>query len=213
MNNMKTLIVVLAIAMPAAAQQSYSPYVDRDYPENVYWGDTHVHTYLSADAYGLGTRITPDQAYRFAKGETIRATGGDDVTIRRPLDFLMVSDHAENLGVVPALVAGDQRLLASEEGQKLAKVRADLSELPALPDVLRAKTLDEFITGATPLLLGKVGGDFGIDDLFKREVWEGVVAVAERHNNPGKFTTFAGYEYSSAPPGIAPQCTVCWRTN
>ena len=66
---MKTLIAVLTIAMPAAAQQSYSPYVDRDYPENVYWGDTHVHTYLSADAYGLGTRITPDQAYRFAKGE------------------------------------------------------------------------------------------------------------------------------------------------
>ena len=194
---MKTLIVVLAIAMPAAAQQSYSPYVDRDYPENVYWGDTHVHTYLSADAYGLGTRITPDQAYRFAKGETIRATGGDDVRMRRPLDFLLVADHAENLGVVPALVAGDRRLLSSEKGQKTAKVLADA---PALPDVLRAKTLDEYNAGSTAL--GKLGGDYGVDDVFKREVWKGVVAVAERHNNPGKFTTFAGYEYSSAPPGL-----------
>ena len=63
------LIALLAIAMPVAAEQSYSPYVDRNYPENVYWGDTHLHTYLSGDAYSLGTTITPDQAYRFAKGD------------------------------------------------------------------------------------------------------------------------------------------------
>jgi hypothetical protein len=193
---MKNLIALLAIAMPAMAQQSYSPYIDRDYPENVYWGDTHVHTYLSADAYGLGTRTTPDEAYRFAKGETIRATGGDDVTIRRPLDFLMVADHAANLGVLPALVGGDQRLLSSEKGQELAKVRADLSARPALRDVLRAKTLDEYNAGSAAL--GKVGGDYGIDEEFKREAWQNVVTVAERHNNPGKFTTFAGYEYSPA---------------
>ena len=195
---MKNLVALLAIAMPAVAQEPYSPYVDRDYPENVYWGDTHVHTYLSSDAYGLGTRTTPDEAYRFAKGETIRATGGDDVTIRRPLDFLMVADHAANLGVLPALVGGDPRLLASEKGQALAKVRADLSARPALRDVLRAKTLDEYNAGTAAL--GKVGGDYGIDEVFKREAWQNVVTVAERHNNPGKFTTFAGYEYS--PSGL-----------
>ncbi len=197
---MKRLIVLLAVALPAAAEQPYSPYVDRDYPENVYWGDTHVHTYLSADAYGMGTRTTPDEAYRFARGETIRATGGDDAKLRRPLDFLMVSDHAANMGVVPALVAGDERLLAAKEQEKLADVLADLSELPALPDVLRAKTQEEFIAGATPLLLGKVGGNFGIDDRFKRDVWKDVVAIAERYNDPGTFTTFAGYEYS--PSGL-----------
>ena len=197
---MKRLIVILAIALPTAAQEPYSPYVNRDYPENVYWGDTHVHTYLSADAYGMGTRTTPDQAYRFARGETIRATGGGDAKLRRPLDFLMVSDHATNLGVVPALVAGDEQLLTAKEKEKLADVLANLSELPALPDVLRAKTLDEFIDGSTPLQMGKVGGNFGIDDRFKRRVWEDVVAIAERYNDPGRFTTFAGYEYS--PPGL-----------
>ena len=193
------LIALLAIAMPVAAEQSYSPYVDRNYPENVYWGDTHLHTYLSGDAYSLGTTITPDQAYRFAKGETIRATGGDDVRMRRPLDFLMVADHAENLGALPALVAGDPSLLSTEHGKKFAKVLADS---PALPDVLRAKTLDEYNAGSMALSMAKGawGGEYGIGDEFKREVWESVVGVAEKHNDPGKFTTFAGYEYSSNPP-------------
>ncbi len=193
------LIALLAIAMPVAAEQSYSPYADRNYPENVYWGDTHLHTYLSGDAYSLGTTITPDQAYRFAKGETIRATGGDDVRMRRPLDFLMVADHAENLGAVPLLDAGDPRLLSTEHGKKFAKV---LAESPALPDVLRAKTLDEYNAGSMALntAKGAWGGEYGIGDEFKREIWESVVGVAEKHNDPGKFTTFAGYEYSSNPP-------------
>ena len=196
---MKSLIALLAIAMPTIAQHSYSPYVDRNYPDTVYWGDTHLHTYLSGDAYSLGTTITPDQAYRFAKGETTRATGGDDVRMRRPLDFLMVADHAENLGALPALVAGDQRLLSSEHGPRFAKV---LAEAPALPDVLRAKTPEEYNAGSMALgqAKGAWGGEYGIDDVFKREVWESVVAVAERHNAPGQFTTFAGYEYSSNPP-------------
>ncbi len=79
---------IMAISMTLSAEQSYSPYVNRDYPENVYWGDTHLHTYLSGDAYSFGATITPDQAYRFAKGETIRADGGEDVRIRRHLDFI-----------------------------------------------------------------------------------------------------------------------------
>ncbi len=79
---------IMAISMTLSAEQSYSPYVNSDYPENVYWGDTHLHTYLSGDAYSFGATITPDQAYRFAKGETIRADGGEDVRIRRPLDFI-----------------------------------------------------------------------------------------------------------------------------
>ncbi len=196
---MKKLIALLAIALPVTAEQSYSPYVDRNYPENVYWGDTHLHTYLSSDAYLLGTIITPDQAYRFAKGEAIRATGGDDVRIRKPLDFLMVADHAENLGAIPALVAGNKHLAATEHGKKIAAV---LAGLPALPDVLRARTRDEFDKGNMAISKAKSakGGDFGIDDEFKLEVWKQVVAIAEKHNDPGKFTTFAGYEYSSSPP-------------
>ncbi len=193
------MLLICSITATTGAGKPYSPPLRQDYPNNLYWGDTHLHTYLSSDAYLLGTTITPDQAYRFAKGETIRATGGDDVRIRQPLDFLMVADHSENLGAIPAIVAGNKRLAATEHGKKVAAV---LAGLPALPDILRARTRDEFDQGNMAFTRAKSAkaGDFDLDDEFKREVWGQVVAVAEKHNDPGKFTTFAGYEYSSSPP-------------
>ena len=78
------------------------------YPNNLYWGDTHVHTYLSSDAYSTGTRITLDQAYRFAKGERVIASGGRYASLRRPLDFLMIADHAEDMGAFAALSEGEK---------------------------------------------------------------------------------------------------------
>ena len=90
---MKHLIVLLAISMPALAQQSYSPFVGRDYPNAVYWGDTHVHTKESWDAFSSGARLGREEAYRFAKGEVVTAHNGQQTRIRRPLDFLVVADH------------------------------------------------------------------------------------------------------------------------
>ena len=197
------LILVLITSLTASvnAAEPYSPPLRQDYPDNLYWGDTHVHTYLSPDAYPLGSRVTPDEAYRFAKGETILASGGDKVRLQRPLDFLMVSDHAENMGVMPRLAAGDPRLLKTEDGRRYFKLFA---ELPTLHDVLKARSLDEYQTKNMALATAKAakGGDYGIDTDFRREVWEGVVAIAEKHNDPGKFTTFAGYEYSSSTPAM-----------
>ena len=109
------LIATASISLTALAEP-YSPAVRDTFPDNVYWGDTHVHTFFSGDAYSMGNSVTPDEAYRFARGETIRATGGEDVRLQRPLDFLMVADHAENLGVLPRLVAGDARLMESPHG-------------------------------------------------------------------------------------------------
>jgi len=180
------------------AAEPYSPAVERDYPENVYWGDTHLHTYLSADAFSLGTLTTPDTAYRFAKGETVRATGGEEVRLRRPLDFLMVSDHAENLGVVPRLAAGDPELLESNDGRRILEL---LNARPPLPDLLRAESLEEYEAGTRALGNAKqaMGADYGLDDDFVRDVWKGVIEAAEKHNDPGRFTTFVGYEYTSSP--------------
>lgn len=191
------LISLCALSLSTHGAEPYSPYVNQSWPEYVYWGDTHLHTYLSADAFALGTRITPDEAYRFAKGETIRATGGGEVRLQVPLDFLMVADHAENLGVLRRLAAGDPELRITEDGKRFAKVLADA---PELTDLLSADTLEEFNAGSQYLINAKStkGGDYGIDENFKRGVWFGVIDIAEKHNNPGKFTTFVGYEYSSA---------------
>jgi hypothetical protein len=201
---MKFIPVFLALlftlaSVSATAEKSYSPPVDRNYPDNVYWGDTHLHTYLSGDAYSMGTSVTPDQAYRFAKGETVRATGGDEVRLKRPLDFMMVADHAENLGALPALVAGDAQLLKSKDGQRFREM---LINRPALPDVIKAATQEEYDAGNLALMTAKGAhsGNYGINENFKRKVWHGVIDIAEKHNDPGRFTTFAGYEYSSNPP-------------
>ena len=194
------LILILSLVAAANAAEPYAPPVSQDYPNNVYWGDTHVHTYLSGDAFGMGTRTTPDQAYRFAKGETIRATGGGEARLRRRLDFLMVSDHAENLGVAPRLAAGDPDLLKAADSQRHFEV---LSGAPAVSDVLGAKSIEDYNAGNQALGMAKTPrGDYGIDDDFRLDVWRSVVAAAEKHNDPGRFTTFAGYEYSSSSPAM-----------
>ncbi len=168
-----------------AASESYSPYPDLDFPRNVYWGDTHLHTALSPDAYLSGNRLTPDDAYEFAKGAILRGHNGMDIRLRRPLDFLVVSDHAAYLGVLPALAAEDPVLMASEEGARWAK---GLAENPAL-------IIAEFVRTLF------ANDDVLNNEAFERSIWQTVIENAERHNDPGKFTAFIGYEYTSMPNG------------
>ena len=189
-------IGAVALAAPLLASASADAH-----PDTVYWGDTHVHTYLSGDAFGMGTRLTPDEAYRFAKGQPVTATGGAQARLNRPLDFLLIADHAENMGVLPKLASGDPRLLATEDGERWA---AFFATAPALSAALNADDLEAHNAAAKVLLAGKGAwnADFRLDDAFRREVWHEVIDAAERHNDPGTFTTFAGYEYSSSDPAM-----------
>ena len=82
------------------AKRGYSPYAGRKYPTRVYFGDTHHHTNNSGDAFMGGNSLTPEQAYRFARGEEVISSTGVPAKLSRPLDFLVVSDHAEGLGVM-----------------------------------------------------------------------------------------------------------------
>tara|TARA_A100001015_G_scaffold282531_1_gene346899 strand:- start:504 stop:2261 length:1758 start_codon:yes stop_codon:yes gene_type:complete len=154
-----------------------------------------VHTHLSADAYPLGSRTTPDEAYRFAKGEQV-ISNGLVAQLATPLDFLMVSDHAENMGVFPRIAAGDPSLLKTESGRTVFK---KLKNLPPADEVLASETEQDFRAGAEALSDGKAmkASGFIIDKEFKQHVWHSVVDMAEKHNDPGNFTTFSGYEYSS----------------
>jgi hypothetical protein len=96
----------------------YSPNADRHFPERVYWGDTHLHTAISLDAGAAGCRLGPREAYRFAKGEQVVASSGQPVKLSRPLDFLVVTDHSDNMGFITDLFAGKPELLADPTGRR-----------------------------------------------------------------------------------------------
>ena len=100
------------------AQKSYSPYAGRNFATQVYFGDTHVHTGASMDAGAFGARTGPDEAFRFARGEEITAANGMKVRLSRPLDFIVVADHSDNMGFFPKLLSGDPSFLADETGKR-----------------------------------------------------------------------------------------------
>src|SRR6476469_8282292 len=107
-----------AIEKSFPAKRPYSPYAGRTFPTRVYWGDTHLHTDLSFDAGAAGCRLGPSDAYRLAKGEEVTASSGQRVKLSRPLDFLVVADHSDNMGFFPDFLAGKPEVLADPTGRK-----------------------------------------------------------------------------------------------
>ncbi len=155
---------------------------------NAYFGDLHIHTANSFDAFNFGVRATADDAYRYAKGESINHPLGYSVRLRGgPLDFYGVSDHAEYLGAVPAL---------ANPGHPLAEhPLADLIQSGDPSDAAEAfTTLGAVITQGIPV------PDLDATSVI-RSAWQANIEAAERHNKPGEFTTFIAYEYTSTPDG------------
>ncbi len=211
-------LVVLATASVASAQlplppagrdavaqkytgRAYSPYAERDFPDRVFWGDTHLHTSFSFDAGAFGNRLGVDAAYRFARGEQVTASGGQQVRLSRPLDFLVVSDHSDNMGFFPDLLAGKEHLLAvpqakdwHERIQKGEGVEVAL-ELIGL-----------FSQGRMP-----EGTLYPPDSAPYRSAWDATVDAAERFNDPGRFTAFIGYEWTSLVKGNNMHRVVIYR--
>jgi hypothetical protein len=103
-------------AFPAKA--GYSPYAGRNFPTRPYFGDTHLHTSFSMDAGAFGARLTPRDAYVFAKGNEVTSSSGQPVKLSRPLDFLVVADHSDGMGFFPLLMAGGPDLMADPQGKK-----------------------------------------------------------------------------------------------
>ena len=101
-----------------ATKAAHSPYVGRNFPNRPFFGDTHVHTSTSADAGAFGSRLTPADAYRFGRGEEIMASRGQRVKLTRPLDFVVVADHSDAMGMFPLIFSGDPRVMATEKGRK-----------------------------------------------------------------------------------------------
>ena len=179
------LLAATILALSTGADTSYAP--SADHANQVFWGDTHLHTKLSTDANSRGNRnMSPEDAYVVARGGTVIAHSGMEARLRRPLDFLVIADHAENLGVADGLQAADPLLLATGTGQRLYGELQELLAGGPTPDALT-----EFIVGMTR-------AEARIrDETFRRSIWNRVTAAAERYNEPGRFTAFIGYEWTS----------------
>jgi hypothetical protein len=175
-------------AKEIAGKNHYSPDVGNPHPTRVYWGDTHLHTRLSQDAFTFGVTLGPDEAYKFAMGEPVKATHGEIAQLARPLDFLVVSDHAEGLGAMQALMGGDERLLESE---RLRGWRDGLINSKNSAD--RQKVAMDGINNGWPEALETVS--------VKSDAWQHLRETAERYYQPGKFTSFIGFEWTSWPGG------------
>lgn len=169
----------------------YSPYADRNFPTRPYFGDTHLHTALSMDAGAFGARIDPRGAYRFAKGEQIMASSGQPVKLSRPLDFLVVADHSDNMGFFPKLFGGDPGMLADPTGRRWYDMIQSGKGADAAIEIIVA-----FSQGTFPksILVGPGTKAY-------RSAWEETIVAAEEANDPGRFTAFIGYEWTSNTGG------------
>jgi len=167
----------------------------------VLWGDTHNHTGNSFDVYLFGTpSSTPETAYRFAKGhEVVNPTTGARWQLSRPLDFLVVADHAEVLGALPSLFSGDERLVNTKSGKEFLaignKTRQDLQRLYDVVNYANSNQKNEANLTQKDLFLDLHAGDKRLG------AWESYINTAEEHNEPGKFTTLIGWEWTSTTGG------------
>jgi hypothetical protein len=164
--------------------REYSPYLYRAQPNRVYWGDTHLHTSYSTDAGMVGNRLGPDEALRFARGEMVVSSSGVRARLVRPLDFLVVADHAENLGLAPMIEESNPELLRDPWGKQVH-------------DLVRAGK------GWDAYQMWKSSGAKGEDPMpnpgLQRTAWERIIDAVDQHNQPGVFTAFHGFEWTSTP--------------
>ena len=165
---------------------SYSPYVDEYFPQNVYFGDTHLHSSWSTDAGMAGATLGPDEAYRFSRGEEVTSYTRQRVKLKRPLDFIVLADHAENFGLANSIRRSDPAVLANPTGKRWHDLSKAGNGYEAFLEWLRATAR----------------GEDAIDDpAMTRSAWERATANAERYNDPGVFTAFIGFEWTSQPGG------------
>jgi hypothetical protein len=163
--------------------------VNKSFPRNVYFGDTHLHTTYSPDAGMVGNfNLGPADAYRFARGEQVQANNGMQAKLVRPLDFLVVSDHSEYQGLMPVLRGGDPELLKNEVGKRWYNWFKEGPE----------GQYKVFLEFAEDLNNNKGRIPFAIT---ARSTWDLMVKTADQYNNPGHFTAFIGYEWTSTPKG------------
>ncbi|NOD47788.1 DUF3604 domain-containing protein [Ruegeria sp. HKCCD5849] len=179
--------------MRAQAADSFSPYAGRDFPTRPLWGDTHLHTSLSLDARAFGVLLSPADAFRFARGEEVTTSHGLQAKLSRPLDWLVVSDHSDAMGAMNEIVAGNATLMRDPT------LRDWNDRLNQGGDVALGATMEVIETFA-----GISGGALPeaiADRRFVQSVWDDFTKTADAFDDPGSFTAFIGYEWTSTEGG------------
>jgi len=184
------------------SKPSYSPYAGRSFPTRPYFGDTHLHTGFSMDAGAFGARLAPRDAYRFARGEEITSNSGQPVRLSRPLDFLVVADHSDGMGFFPQLMSGDPELLATPQGRKWYDAIKGGKGAEAAIDIIVS-----FGKGQMPKGFPMPG------TAAYRNAWMETIKAAEAYNDPGRFTAFIGFEWTSNTGGNNLHRNVIFRGN
>jgi Protein of unknown function (DUF3604) len=185
------------------AKPPYSPYAGRNFPTRPFFGDTHLHTSFSMDAGAFGARLGPKDAYRFAKGEELTASSGQQVKLSRPLDFLVVTDHSDGFGFFPLLFSGDPKMLAYPQGKRWYDMIQSGKGADAAIEIVVSFSQGKMAEGLLP-----VPGT-----ATYRSAWRETIKAADEANDPGRFTAFIGYEWTSNTGGNNLHRNVIFRDN
>ncbi len=179
--------------MPAGARSGdgadYSPFVGRAYPDQVLFGDLHFHTEISFDAGLIGTSLDMHDAFRVARGEKIISNTGQPIQLIRPLDFLAITEHAEMIGLATAIRTGDPRLLADDWG-RLTYERFNSGQegrVTAFANIIEIGSVE----------MRDPTAGLGLDG----DIWNEIIETVDDYNEPGVFTSLAGFEWTSTPLG------------
>ena len=205
------LIGALIISQPVAASDTgtptadmlsnsytgkvYSPYAKRGIPERPLWGDTHLHTSLSMDAGLFGNRLPPREAYRFARGEEVISSTGQAVRLSRPLDWLVVADHSDGMGFFGDIAAGKPELMAYEQSTRWIKAFQEGG------DKAVKAALDLITTFSNDKMDPEMFALYSPGSKLYKNQWEKIIDDADAFNDPGRFTAFIGFEWTSLIKG------------
>jgi hypothetical protein len=168
-----------------APKKEYSPFIDDHFPTRVLWGDTHLHTSWSVDAGFLGATLGPEGAYRASMGQAVTAKSGFEFKLIRPLDFVVVADHAESFGLLDFIARSDPLILQDPLGKQLHDLIKSGKGFEAFQTVIQAAADGRGVQ----------------DPKIIRPAWEKATTLAEKYNQPGVFTALIGFEFSPHPAG------------
>ena len=187
--------------------KGYSPYAQRSFPSNVYWGETHLHTGLSLDAGLFGNILTHEDAYRFARGEEITSSTGVKAKLGRPLDWLVITDHSDMMGIATDIQEGAPNILEDPKGK-------EWHEGFKKGGKAAGEAAFDLITNFSQMTLPeKLVSDYSPGSDVYNNLWYEIADTADEFNDPGKFTALIGFEWTSVPKGFNLHRNVILRDN